>query len=136
MSQPLSHSDLLRIIEEYLTSDLTKYATEKKYGLYQGCITYWLRTFGLDDKPKNEDIMVEQPTTSTPETPLSPSEKDELQTLRREIRELNTHSCTITAPYSSPAALASSARMSSDFWPISIHSTTSSAWISSPMRAT
>ena len=58
MSQPLSHSDLLRIIEEYLTSDLTKYATEKKYGLYQGCITYWLRTLGLDDKPKNEDIMV------------------------------------------------------------------------------
>lgn len=83
MSHPLSHSDLLRIIEEYLSSDLTKYATEKKYGLYQGCITYWLRTFGLDDKPKNEDIMVEQPTTSTPETPLSPSEKDELQTLRR-----------------------------------------------------
>ena len=34
-----------------------------------------------------------------------------------------THLCTITAPYSSPAALASSARMSSDFWPISIHST-------------
>ena len=32
--------------------------------------------------------MVKQPTTSTPETPLSPSEKDELQTLRREIREL------------------------------------------------
>ena len=62
MSQPLSHSDLLRILEEYLTSDLTKYATEKKYGLYQGCITYWLRTFGLDDKPKNEDIMVEQPS--------------------------------------------------------------------------
>ena len=29
MSQPLSHSDLLRIIEEYLTSDLTKYASEK-----------------------------------------------------------------------------------------------------------
>ena len=72
MSHPLSHSDLLRIIEEYLTSDLTKYATEKKYGLYQGCITYWLRTFGLDDKPQNGDIMVEQPTTSTPETTLSP----------------------------------------------------------------
>lgn len=88
MSHPLSHSDLLRIIEEYLTSDLTKYATEKKYGLYQGCITYWLRTLGLYDKPKNEDIMVKQPTTSIPETPLSPSEKDELQTLRREIREL------------------------------------------------
>ena len=35
---------------------------------------------------------------------------------------LNTHSCTITAPYSSPAALASSARMSSDFWPIKYHS--------------
>lgn len=88
MSHPLSHSDLLRIIEEYLSPDLTKYTTEKKYSLYQGCITYWLRTFGLDDKPKNEDIMVEQPTTSTPETTLSPSEKDELQTLRREIREL------------------------------------------------
>ena len=49
---------------------------------------------------------------------------------------LNAHSCTISALYSSPATLASSARMSSDFWPISIHSTTSSAWISSPMRAT
>lgn len=88
MSHPLSHSDLLRIIEEYLSSELTKYATEKKYSLYQGCITYWLRTFGIDDKPKNEDIMVEQPTTSTSETPLSPSEKEELQSLRREIREL------------------------------------------------
>ena len=61
---------------------------ETLYSLYQGCITYWLRTFGLDDKPKNEDIMVEQSTTSTPETPLSPSEKDKLQTLRRENREL------------------------------------------------
>ena len=29
MSHPLSHSDLLRIIEEYLASDLTKYASEK-----------------------------------------------------------------------------------------------------------
>ncbi len=51
MSYSLSYSDLLRIIEEYLTSDLTKYTTEKKYGLYQGCITYWLCTFGLEDKP-------------------------------------------------------------------------------------
>ena len=58
MSHPLSHSELLSIIEEYLSSDLTKYATEKKYGLYQGCITYWLRTFGLDDKPKNEDMHI------------------------------------------------------------------------------
>ena len=75
MSHPLSHSDLFRIIEEYLTSDLTKYATEKKYGLYQGCITYWLHTFGLDDKPKNEDIMVEQPTTSTPRRPFRPAKR-------------------------------------------------------------
>lgn len=76
MSHPLSNSDLLRIIEEYLSSDLTKYATEKKYGLYQGCITYWLRTFGLDDKPKNEDIMVEQPTTSPPpRRPFRPAKR-------------------------------------------------------------
>ena len=32
--------------------------------------------------------MVEHPTTSTPETSLSPSEKDEHQTLRRENHEL------------------------------------------------
>ncbi len=86
MSHSLSHSDLLRIIEEYLTSDLTKYATEKKYGLYQGCITYWLRTFGLEDTPQDEEVMAQQQTT--PETPLPHREKDALQTLRREVCEL------------------------------------------------
>ena len=40
MSHLLSHSEFLRIIEEYLSSDLIKYATDKKYGLYQRCITY------------------------------------------------------------------------------------------------
>ena len=51
MSHPLSHSELLRIIEEYLSSDLIKYATDKKCGLYQGRITYWLRILGVEDKP-------------------------------------------------------------------------------------
>ena len=30
MSHPLSHSELLRIIEKYLGSDLTKYATTRE----------------------------------------------------------------------------------------------------------
>ena len=40
MSHSLSYSELLCIIEEYLSSDLIKYATDKKYGLYQRRITY------------------------------------------------------------------------------------------------
>ena len=88
MSHPLNHSDQLCIIGEYLASDLTKYATEKKYSLYQGCITYWLRTFVLEDNPQNEEVMAQQ--QPSPETLLPHSEKDELQSLRRENRELKS----------------------------------------------
>lgn len=52
MSHPLGHSDLLRIIEEYLASELTKYATEKKYGLYQVALPIGFVHLGSMTSPK------------------------------------------------------------------------------------
>ena len=45
MSQPLSHSDPLRIVEEYLSADLTKYTTERSTVFIWGgyLFTSWMQ---------------------------------------------------------------------------------------------
>ena len=52
MSQHLTNPERLRILEEYLSSDRSKYAIEKKYALSHGSLCYWLHKFGLEDTPQ------------------------------------------------------------------------------------
>ena len=41
----------LAFVEEYLSSGKSKNAFEKEKGLSQHCISYWIRTFAVEDKP-------------------------------------------------------------------------------------
>ena len=41
----------LALVEEYLSSGKSKYAFEKEKGLSQHCISNWIRTFAVEDKP-------------------------------------------------------------------------------------
>ena len=83
MSKHFNIPERLHILEEYLGSDLSKYAIEKKYGLNRGSIYHWLRKFGLSDKPKAEVMK-----TRTSDNMLNMSEQEELARLRKENRQL------------------------------------------------
>lgn len=85
MSKHLSNTERLRILEEYLGDSSSKYAIQKKYGLSSGCIRFWLRKFGLSDKPQIQSFM--QPN-SQQESTLSVNEQEELAQLRKENRTL------------------------------------------------
>ena len=41
----------LALVEEYLSSGKSKNAFEKEKGLSQHCISNWIRTFAVEDKP-------------------------------------------------------------------------------------
>ena len=41
----------LALVEEYLSSGMTKRRFEKENGLSDGCILNWIRTFAVEDKP-------------------------------------------------------------------------------------
>ena len=41
----------LALVEEYLSSGMPKSRFEKENGLSDGCISYWIRTFAVEDKP-------------------------------------------------------------------------------------
>ena len=41
----------LAFVEEYLSSGKSKNAFEKEKGLSQHCISNWIRTFAVEDKP-------------------------------------------------------------------------------------
>ena len=41
----------LALVEEYLSSGMSKIVFEKEKGLSQKCISKWIRTFAVEDKP-------------------------------------------------------------------------------------
>lgn len=85
MSKHLTDSERLRILEEYLGSTRSKYAIEKKYKISEGLIKNWLRKFGLEDKILPEETMKTNPDSKSP---LTGREKEELEELRKEVRQL------------------------------------------------
>lgn len=48
-----TREEKLSIIKDYLTSDLSKNAIEKKYGISNGILSQWLRIFGADKNTKS-----------------------------------------------------------------------------------
>lgn len=85
MSRHLSNSERLRIMEEYLSSSISKYAIQTKYVLSTGSILSRLRKFGLSDKAQSPDRM--RPKCKE-DSRLSMSEQEELVQLRKENRAL------------------------------------------------
>ena len=41
----------MTLLQEYLSSGMSKRRFEKEKGLFQHCISNWLRTFAVEDKP-------------------------------------------------------------------------------------
>lgn len=81
MRKNLTDNERLIIIEEYLRSDLTKYAICKKHGIDLGAIRRWMSKFGLEDKPQAKLTMKKNRTPSAPES-------EEIQRLKSENRQL------------------------------------------------
>lgn len=48
-----TREEKLAIIKDYLMSDLSKNAIEKKYGISNGILSQWLRIFGADKNTKS-----------------------------------------------------------------------------------
>lgn len=86
MSKYPNDAKRLAILQEYLTSDLSKYAIAKKYHISRASILHWIRKFGLEDKPNAE--FTNQMKENTPKAQLTPEEQTELERLRQENREL------------------------------------------------
>lgn len=86
MSKHPNDAKRLAIIQDYLTSDLSKYAIAKKYQISRASILHWIRKFGLEDKPNTE--FTNPMKENTPKARLTPGEQTELERLRQENREL------------------------------------------------
>ena len=79
MRKNRQYTDLVRlsILENYLSSDLTKYSFERQNSLNNGTISKWLRIFAIPDKSSSAPIVM---------NPTSLEEKNER--LQSEIRQL------------------------------------------------
>lgn len=86
MSKYLNDATRLAILQDYLTSDLSKYAIAKKYHISRASILHWIRKFGLEDKPNTE--FTNQMKENTPKAQLTPGEQTEMERLRQENQEL------------------------------------------------
>lgn len=86
MSKYPNDATRLAIIQDYLTSDLSKYAIAKKYQISRASILHWIRKFGLEDKPNAE--FTNPMKENAPKAQLTPGEQTELERLKKENREL------------------------------------------------
>ena len=79
MRKNRQYTDLVRlsILENYLSSDLTKYSFERQNSLNNGTISKWLRIFAIPDNCSSSPIVMK---------PTSLEEKNER--LQSEIRQL------------------------------------------------
>ena len=86
MSKYPNDATRLAIIQDYLTSDLSKYAIAQKYQISRASILHWIRKFGLEDKPNAE--FTNPMKENAPKAQLTPGEQTELERLKKENREL------------------------------------------------
>jgi transposase len=72
----------LKVVQEYLMSDVTFSVLQKKYGIKSGsCITEWIRKFDLESLTKEE---IELEKTMREQNQITPREQE----LELEIRQL------------------------------------------------
>ena len=76
----------LALVEEYLSSGMTKRRFEKENGLSDGCILNWIRTFAVEDKP------VVSSQASVTDMRNDPDKEELLQEIARLKQELRSKS--------------------------------------------
>ena len=80
----LTDEKRLSLINEYLSSNKSKWSFEKENGLGHGIILRWLRTFAVEDKP-----VATLPQASVTEMKKDPDKEDllqEIDLLKQELR--------------------------------------------------
>ena len=77
----------LSLVEEYLSSGKSKNAFEKEKGLSQHCISNWIRTFAVEDKP-----VVLMPQAIAMGMSKDPDKEELLQEIARLKQELRLKS--------------------------------------------
>ena len=76
----------LAFVEEYLSSGKSKNAFEKEKGLSQHCISNWIRTFAVEDKP----VLSSQ--VAVTDMKKDPDKEELLQEIARLKQELRSKS--------------------------------------------
>ena len=72
----------LALVEEYLSSGMTKRRFEKENGLSDGCILNWIRTFAVEDNP----VMSKSQEAVTDKDPDKEELLREIARLKQELR--------------------------------------------------
>ncbi len=80
----LSDDTRLLILEDYLSSDLSKSAIARKYNITAGSLSDWLRIFGLKDK----EYITVMKSKIVEDAPISRSALEEMEELKRENARL------------------------------------------------
>lgn len=86
MAKHRTDTERLALLQEYLSGGLTKYAFCKQHGLSQTRITYWLRKFGLEDKP-SPHAMKKKPQANEPQPATDAELLEELARVKEELRK-------------------------------------------------
>ena len=74
----------LALVQEYLSSGMSKNSFEKEKGLSQHCISNWIRTFAVEDKP-----VVSLPRAAVTDMKKDPDKEEllhEIDRLKQELR--------------------------------------------------
>lgn len=80
----------LSLLEEYMSSSLSKRKFETEKGLRHGSVSNWIRNFGLEDKPKERKSTMNKTELSSEksneEELVTTNPQDEIKRLRDQLR--------------------------------------------------
>ena len=77
----------MTLLQEFLSSGMSKYRFEKEKGLSQHCISNWFRTFAVENKP-----VVPSPQAVVTDMKKDPDKEELLQEINRLKQELRLQS--------------------------------------------
>lgn len=80
----MDDSKRLSLLKEYLSSPLLKTTFEKEKGLSKGCISRWLISFAIEDKPTIVNVALPMSKENDKTELLNPD--DEIVRLRQELK--------------------------------------------------
>ena len=83
-NKDMDDSKRLSLLEEYLSSPLLKTTFEKEKGLGKGCISRWLISFAIEDKPTIVNVALPMSKENDKTELLNPD--DEIVRLRQELK--------------------------------------------------
>ena len=83
-NKDMDDSKRLSLLKEYLSSPLLKTTFEKEKGLGKGCISRWLISFAIEDKPTIVKVALPMSKENDKTELLNPD--DEIVRLRQELK--------------------------------------------------